>query len=324
MKEYQIRPKTIFEKYLSLATLDAKNIFGKAKCRTINCPACGKKGKFFFKKINFSYYECGKCKTFYVNPRPEAKYFTRYYTNSKSSKFWTTDFYKKTLFARKSKIWKPKSKLVSKFIKFEKNINNIIDIGAGYGLFLDEIRKLHKIKTYALEPSKNFIDICKKKKHFVIQAFIEKVEINRLPKGKNFYTCFELFEHLNNPKIFINKLYNLMKKGEILFMTTLSGTGLDIKLLGKNSKSVQPPYHINFFNPNSIRIFLKKNNFKIIHISTPGKLDIDILQNNKLDIHDNFWREFINNASNSEKKTMQTFLQKNMLSSHMLIVCKKI
>ena len=164
----------------------------------------------------------------------------------------------------------------------------------------------------------------KKKKHFVIQAFIEKVEINRLPKGKNFYTCFELFEHLNNPKIFINKLYNLMKKGEILFMTTLSGTGLDIKLLGKNSKSVQPPYHINFFNPNSIRIFLKKNNFKIIHISTPGKLDIDILQNNKLDIHDNFWREFINNASNSEKKTMQTFLQKNMLSSHMLIVCKKI
>ncbi|RUM44907.1 MAG: hypothetical protein DSY46_04410, partial [Hydrogenimonas sp.] len=37
--------------------------------------ACGEKGKFSFKKEGFSYYECQKCKTLFVNPRPEENAF---------------------------------------------------------------------------------------------------------------------------------------------------------------------------------------------------------------------------------------------------------
>lgn len=322
MKEYQIRPKGIFDKYLDLAKKDAEEIFSQAKYDKFNCPACEKKNKFLFKKINFSYCECEKCKTLYVSPRPKFKYFSKYYNESKSSKFWVTDFYKKTIKSRRSKIWKPKSKLVQKYLNENKGFKNIIDIGAGYGIFLDEIKKITNKQTYALEPSKDLSEICKKK-HSIIQKFVEETKPADLPKGKNFYTCFELFEHLHSPKIFIKKLSKIMKKNEILFLTTLSSTGLDIDILKEKSKAVQPPYHINFFNPFSIRFFLEKNNFKIINISTPGKLDIDILENNKQYIENNFWKVFINKATFKEKKLMQKFLQKNLLSSHMIIVCIK-
>ena len=52
MKERDIRPKKLFEKYLYLSNLDIKKYFKKAT-KKINCIACGKKGKFAFKKKKF-------------------------------------------------------------------------------------------------------------------------------------------------------------------------------------------------------------------------------------------------------------------------------
>ena len=61
-----------------------------------------------------------------------------------------------------------------------------------------------------------------------------------------------------------------MKKGDILILSTLSGTGLDISVLGKNSKSINPPHHINFLNPQSMNILFKKHKFKVLDVFTPG------------------------------------------------------
>ena len=54
MKERDIRPKKIFDKFLDLTSLDIEKYFRKSKTK-INCIACGEKGKFSFKKQNFSY-----------------------------------------------------------------------------------------------------------------------------------------------------------------------------------------------------------------------------------------------------------------------------
>ena len=323
MKEKSIRPKKIFDKYIALSKKDAKKFFYNSSKQYILCPACKKNGKFYIEKDNFKYYKCQKCLTIYANPRHNAKAFQRYYSLSSSAKFWATDFYKKTLKERVKRMWKPKAKFVQHIIKKEKNIKNIIDIGAGYGLFLNEIKKKSKINTYALEPSKILGNICKENKHAVLNYFLENIPKSKIPKSKNIYTCFELFEHLHDPKLFLKKLYGFMKKGEMVILTTLSGVGLDINVLGKASKSIQPPYHINFFNPESIEYLLKKIRFKVIKITTPGKLDIDILVNNYQKIENPFWKKFIKNSTYVEKNRMQKFIQKNLLSSHMSIIFKK-
>ena len=78
MREKEIRPKKIFNKFLDLTTKDIKTYFNGRKVKT-KCVACGSNGKFSFKKNNFSYCECNKCKTLFVNPRPEEKAFFEYY-----------------------------------------------------------------------------------------------------------------------------------------------------------------------------------------------------------------------------------------------------
>ena len=78
MKEKEIRPKKLFEKFLNLSHSDIKKYFNVRK-KKINCVACGKKGKFSFKKYNFSYCECLNCKTLFVSPRPKEKAFFDYF-----------------------------------------------------------------------------------------------------------------------------------------------------------------------------------------------------------------------------------------------------
>jgi hypothetical protein len=115
----------------------------------------------------------------------------------------------------------------------------------------------------------------------------------------------------------------LMNKEDLFIFTTLSSTGVDILTLWNNSRSVNPPHHINFFNPRSIAIFLKKHKFEIVDISTPGKLDIDILENDKSLIRDRFWKTFFMSANEADKVKMQNLISDLNFSSHMMVICKR-
>ena len=116
MKEKDIRPKKIFDKFLQLTSLDAKKYF-KGLGKKINCVACGEKGFFSFKKQKFSYYECNKCQTLFVNPRPKIKFFEDFYKKSNSMKFLSNNLYKKTQIARQNKIFKPRASTIFKILK---------------------------------------------------------------------------------------------------------------------------------------------------------------------------------------------------------------
>jgi hypothetical protein len=81
--------------------------------------------------------------------------------------------------------------------------------------------------------------------------------------------------------------------------------------------------HLNFFNPKSISILLKKVGFEVLEVTTSGKLDIDIMNNNKDKIKDRFWKYFLGYSTEEEKENMQKCLSKNLLSSHIMIIYKK-
>jgi len=324
VKENDIRPEAIFREYLELCEKDAKIFFKNTQLEQLNCPACETKGEVVFEKNGFTYDECPFCGTLYVNPRPSALSFQNFYQNSESSKFWATKFYRETEIARRKSLWVPKAKRVNELIKCLKIIDaSIVDIGGGYGTFIEELNNINSQKKVIIEPTKHLSEICRNKKINVIEKFLENVDIKDLPKKKIMFTSFELFEHLHSPQKFLEKLNHLMKDGDYFYFTTLSGLGVDIQSLWSNSKSVSPPHHLNFFNPKSIIKILEKNNFKVVEVNTPGKLDIDIMNNNLDFIKDKFWKTFTKFSTSEEKEKMQAFLSDLGYSSHMEVICKK-
>ena len=190
IEEKDIRPKKIFDRFLHLSILDIKKYFNKSK-KKVNCVACGRKGKFSFKKENFTYCECKNCNTLFVNPRPKEEAFLKYYTKSTSIKFLTNNLYKKTKEARKNKIVKPKAKMIYEILK-EKKMNNCIcvDIGGGYGIFAKEISKLLKKNAIVIEPSPSLAQECKKKKINSYRKIYGKSYKKRLASPKKGFYLF--------------------------------------------------------------------------------------------------------------------------------------
>lgn len=324
MKEAEIRPQDIFDEYLRLTREDAVTYFGDVELQLGRCPACGGAGAPAFEKQGFHYQTCPQCQTLFVNPRPPASSFARYYTESRSSKYWATTFYKETAAARREKLWKPKAVQVSELLRRYCAFHHaVVDIGGGYGLFAETMRELTGNAPVVIEPGPLLAAACREKALQVVEKFLEDVLPQDLPESPKAFLSFELFEHLHDPQTFLQDLGRLMVAGDLFIFTTLSGTGLDIQVLWEDSKSVSPPHHLNFFNPKSIALLLSRAGFEVLEISTPGKLDIDILANNSHLIKDRFWRTFIDLASEAERAEWQKLTSSSGWSSHMMAVCRK-
>ena len=324
MKEEEIRPKKVFDDFLSLADKDIEAYFSGCNLVRRACPACGATGGFEFSKKGFFYALCPKCRTLFCDPIPEEKNFSRYYAESPSINSWATGLYKLTEAKRRESIYAPRARMLDEIItKHSPGIKSVVEIGAGFGTFAEEVAKLKKYEVYAIEPNKSLIKALQEKKLKVIPKFFEDVTQAELPRNGACYTSFELAEHLFAPRKFFKQIYDAMMPGDILIATTLNGMGLDLQVLWERSKSIYPPAHVNFFNTSSIRIMLEGIGFHMLEVRTPGKLDVDILSNNADSIQDRFWRNFIATATPGQKARMQEFIEKNGLSSHMMAIAQK-
>jgi len=330
LKEREIRPQAVFEKFLNYLEEDIKTFFPNSGAgKKINCPACkSDKIKEKFTKKGFVYNWCAECRTIYASPRPPEKNFVSFYTDGKSVKYWATDFYKKTEKNRVDGIYKPRLKKIEDIFKNELNekIEVLIDVGAGYGTFCE----LAKKSTYfnniiAIEPSQVFFNSLELKKIRVIKKFIENItkdDFKGIVDRKKLFCAFELWEHLYDPVKFLTSVKNVMNKGDYLLITTLNILGFDLLILWKKSKSISPPQHINFFNLESLKLILEKNGFSVVKAFTPGELDVDIVRNMNISFDDHLCDYIINCSDDAFRKNLQDFISKNNLSSHMWVIAK--
>jgi 2-polyprenyl-3-methyl-5-hydroxy-6-metoxy-1,4-benzoquinol methylase len=323
MKEEEIRPRAVFEEYLRLAAEDATIYFRNSSRISIPCPACKTEGIQVFYKHDFSYDECPKCKTLFVNPRPQMEVFMEYYKYSASARYFATTFYKTTSEARREKLWKPKAHSVQSILKsLGSEEHSIIDIGGGYGIFAEEYKLAAGADVTIIEPGPELADICRKKGLAVIQNFLEEVKADQLNTSPKVFVSFELFEHLHDPTVFLKQLKSLMRPGDLFLFTTLSSMGLDIRVLWEQSNSVSLQ-HLQFFNPFSIKLLADALNLEVISVNTPGKLDFDILSRNRSKITDNFWRTFLEHSSAEDLDVWQSFIAAQGFSSHMWVVLRQ-
>ena len=327
MKEHEIRKKETFDRYLQLVAQDVDKYFAEDSAFVkVDCPAC--KSPDYdaqFKKNRFTYVLCRKCATLFVNPRPPFDDLIQFYANSESTAYFVNDFFKPVAEVRREKIFRPRAEYIAQ--RFAKSpIQTIGDIGAGFGLFLDEIKKLMPEKRFvAIEPSEEMVEICKTKGLEVLPCVME--DVVGYDEQFDLLCSFELFEHLYDPELFLKKVHQLLKKGGHFLFTTLSGTGFDIQLLWEKSKSVSPPHHLNFFNPKSAALILERCGFKVVEAATPGQLDWDIVEGamtrDGMELG-RFWKNLSGLMSAEAKEELQRWISKNLLSSHMRILAVKI
>lgn len=326
MKESDIRKRELVNEMLRLAKDDIGKFFSEKNLyKEVPCPACaGVSCHPEFIKEEFRYVLCDDCGTLYVNPRPSFGQLRQYYLNGASAKFFAEKFFPPVAESRRENIFRPRAKALAPLIK-ENRLISIGDIGAGFGIFCEELRHLFPDRALiCIEPEATMADICRRKGFTVIEKTLE--EIDATDQQFDFLTAFELMEHLHSPHAFIETVKTLLKPGGYFLFTTLSGEGFDLQLLWEQSKSIMPPYHINFLNPHAAATMVEQCGLECVEITTPGKLDVDILEQRYKEegvTPLRFWKLFFERVNEETRAAFQEMLVKNKLSSHMWVLARK-
>lgn len=334
MKEYEIRPREIFDEYLRISKSDIPKFFGATdQFVKACCPACGEaRQNSEFTKHGFEYVSCPRCDSLYVSPRPTAEMIGRFYRESDSSRYWAEVFFPRTAEARRINIFEPRAEMIAGIVeRFDiPRPRVLVDVGAGIGLFLEAAKSTGRFDSVVgVEPGRDLARVCRERGHQVIEKPIEVVRPGEVEASV--VTSFEVFEHLHDPGAFVKSMARILAPRGILIFTTLSVTGFDLQVLWEKSKSISPPHHINFVSVPGFERLIERCGLELLDIVTPGRLDVDIIKNMTAEDPTLEVPKFLSSmfrlAETSRYPQLlarfQKFLADSALSSHVCVVARK-
>ena len=210
--------------------------------------------------LNIKTVKCKKCGLVFTNPQPTETFLNKFY----SSKMYR-GLYRGVLKSKKGgetkSILNAKANLEFFKNQFDRNKKfSMLDIGCSDGVFLINLKKeFPNVKTYGIEPGKNFSQNCSNK----IDGLFESIsEVN--DKQFDVITLFHVLEHVKHPKNYLKKVRGLLKDNGTLI--------IEIPNIEKY-KGIRN-YHIGHlfhFSPKTIKTLLKSLKFNVLEVINDPK-----------------------------------------------------
>ncbi len=243
----------------------------------VPCPACqATEHERRWGKYGLDYLRCGACGTVYVSPRPDPALLDEYYRSSSNYEYWNTVVFPASEEARRERIFRPRAeRAVELARRHGAGTGTLLDVGAGYGTFCEEVRALAAFeRVIALEPEPHLAETCRTKGLEVIEAPVERAA---LEAGVDVLTSFEVIEHLFSPREFVERCAAVLRPGGLLMITCPNVHGFDVEVLGEASATVDAE-HLNYLHPASLGALLERSGFTVVETQTPGRLDAELVR----------------------------------------------
>jgi 2-polyprenyl-3-methyl-5-hydroxy-6-metoxy-1,4-benzoquinol methylase len=327
MREHDIRPEALLGRYLALCAEDAERFFSGDIRHPVVCVGCGGSASLLeFEKLGFAYLRCQDCGTLFQSPRPDPQALESFYRDSVSSNYWAEVFFPAVAEVRREAIFRPRVDGLAQLCRKRGiAVDTLVDVGAGYGIFLEEWRRqFPAVRAIAVEPSAALARVCRDKGLAVIEDVAENA--GTISGTADLVSCFEVLEHVHDPLRFLSALCTIARPGGFVFVTTMTIDGFDLQVLGARSTQISPPHHINFLSLKGIEKLFMRAGLVDVSITTPGRLDVDIVRNAlKRDPHlldrQTFLRTLVGN--DDAASAFQHFLAEHRLSSHVWAIGRK-
>lgn len=226
------------------------------------CPICKHtKNVSQFANVNsYKYYNCANCTTTFLFPIPSKKQFDELYSN---------DYGYQVEKISEERIVKRAKIIVRNLIRMNPNGKTLLDIGSGFGFFLNEAGK-QGLKTVGIEPAKNLSSYSKK--HFNALVYgntLDEFIKNNTKKKFDFITLVHVIEHTENPSKFLAQALRLLKKGGTMFVETPNIKSRLFYSERERYTFLTPPDHTTLLSTNSFRrIIGRLKNMKIVKHKT--------------------------------------------------------
>jgi len=313
----------IYQEYLKQLTVDIKEIFSvNGFLVEVDCPGCGEHdGNDVYTKMGMQFQECPFCHSHYVNPRPDLTAHQEFYKDSKACQFWRgqiSDLEDSQLYY----IYGSRINWISELVdEYFSDAGLLMDFETKYPFLLKHIAKEKMFKKIAaLDPQlyERMNDLTSDIVVEDLQGFKGQVDV---------FTAFETIERMFDPQEAFDLAAKFCKPGGLFLLTAASCTGFEYQVLGKNAPNINPINRMNLLSIEAIMDKIKDAGFEVVELSTPGRLDVNIVKetikkSEDLNI-DPFWKYIFRSRDEKTWDGLQKFLQENRLSSHVRIAAKK-
>ena len=156
--------------------------------------------------------------------------------------------------------------LLNLFEKYRKT-NRILDMGCGYGAFLETAQK-KGWEVYGTEFSDKAIEIAEAKGIKVAKAGFSVKDFE--PGFFDLITASEVIEHLPDPCRAISEIKEGVREGGAVYFTTPNFDSLLRYRLGPEYNIIDHPEHLSYFNRKSLHHCMKKNGFRKVFLKCHG------------------------------------------------------
>ncbi len=323
-RQGDLKPAVLLDEYIALLHKDMLSLVNQNSLRQTSCPAClAKSSAPSFERFGLSYHTCLPCGSLYVNPRPSDSQIGLFIKESTAKNFWRTQLSEASQNKRKDKIIKPRLEWVNDSIaEHLSNAKHWIDVHTSQQRYIEAMAQsaiAHKTVVYPYGS-------------FAIPSSI-KVIVQpwwNMPAGvkADVLTLFEVMDHASDVDALFKVIKQTLTPGGLCFMTTILGSGFDVKELGSNAANIYPPDRLNALSVKGIQTLMNRHGFECLEFSTPGVLDVDIvaqaLQKNPAIPVSAFVRSLILESDDETKRAFGEFLQANLLSSYGRILFRKV
>jgi 2-polyprenyl-3-methyl-5-hydroxy-6-metoxy-1,4-benzoquinol methylase len=137
----------------------------------------------------------------------------------------------------------------------------ILDIGAGIGAFLNEMKQ----KGWDIEGVEPDYGARQQARNLFAIDLKPTPELNQLPHGSyDAITLWHVLEHVEPLQDYVAQLKKLLTPNGRIFIAVPNYTSLDADLYGNRWAAYDVPRHLYHFTPRSIEVLVEKHGMKII------------------------------------------------------------
>jgi 2-polyprenyl-3-methyl-5-hydroxy-6-metoxy-1,4-benzoquinol methylase len=230
------------------------------------CPLCGEisashhlraPDRFHWRHDEYELLSCSNCSGVWLTNPPRPDQMGIHYDD---------DYHKAIMAAGETSVaarWHRQRERISRY----KSAGAILDIGCSSGAFLGTMKgefwKLHGIEMEALTAARA-------RTTTGAEVFVgDAVDAPFAAESFDVITCFDLLEHVYQPRQFLMKVREWLKPGGIVYIALPNIDSWESRILGTYWFGLELPRHLFHFSPRSLRYVMKSLGFSEISIVTP-------------------------------------------------------
>ena len=304
LKQDAMRPADLLDGYLERVGADIARLGLLLDGRARACPACGGEGTVEFTRMGFPYHRCASCQSLFVSPLPSPERLASYHVDGEAERFRREQVLPLTADVRTRHASAPRAHWV---------------VGTATA-------RLGARPVFALwgAHSSRFIELLNTSGSVVGGPGDGVMP----PPGQTLDAVIvsEVLERAADFQGDLHRCRTALRPGGLVFVTTMSGDGFEVRMLGPRMRSLVPPVHLQLLSRAGWQAALSREGFTLVEYSTPGELDVQAVadscrQNAALRLPP-ILDELVRHDDAQVGRAFQELLQQACLSSHVQLVAE--